>query len=88
MRRQSPGSRDLSTDAIPVARPLQRQLAVCIGCGCDDDHACPGGCSWLRVDYDARVGVCSRCKIHALVWDKGDRRRRAELFGGARRKTA
>lgn len=28
---------------------------VCRDCGCDDDHACPGGCSW------ARPGLCSAC---------------------------
>ena len=28
---------------------------VCIGCGCTDARACPGGCSWTR------PGVCSVC---------------------------
>jgi hypothetical protein len=27
----------------------------CIGCGCTDEHACEGGCSW------AWPKVCSRC---------------------------
>lgn len=49
------------------------QLAVCIGCGCDDNHACPGGCSWLRVDRDAGLGVCSNCSEAAASWDAGDR---------------
>ena len=34
---------------------------TCIGCGCDVNHACPGGCSWLTVDPETRRGVCSRC---------------------------
>lgn len=28
---------------------------ICIGCGCTDDRACPGGCSW------AQPGICSQC---------------------------
>ncbi len=28
----------------------------CMFCGCTDDHACPGGCSWIEPN------VCSRCK--------------------------
>jgi len=27
----------------------------CMFCGCTDDHACPGGCSWVAPE------VCSRC---------------------------
>jgi hypothetical protein len=48
-------------------------IAQCIGCGCHDLHACAGGCSWLRVDYGARVGVCSQCRPHLARWDAGDR---------------
>lgn len=50
----------------------QKRLAVCIGCGCDDLHACPGGCWWLRVDYDEGRGVCSECKACVAAWDNGD----------------
>ncbi len=42
-------------------------IATCIGCGCDDLHACQdehGACYWLTVDYDAGRGVCSCCKDH------------------------
>jgi hypothetical protein len=35
--------------------------ATCVGCGCTDDHACRGGCAWLRVDYEEGIGVCSNC---------------------------
>ena len=34
---------------------------VCIGCGCDDNHACAGSCSWLMVDRATGRGVCSQC---------------------------
>ena len=47
------------------------RLAVCIGCGCDDRHACHGGCSWLRVDYNEGKGVCSECAEHVAAWDRG-----------------
>lgn len=47
--------------------------AFCIECGCDDDHACPEGCRWLRVDYSAGLGVCSECESRTGDWDAGDR---------------
>ncbi len=31
------------------------QVATCRECGCDDDHACPGGCYWVERD------LCSVC---------------------------
>lgn len=53
-------------------------LATCIGCGCDDLHACydeAAGqpCSWLKVDYGAGLGVCSACPEHLARWQAGDR---------------
>ena len=30
----------------------------CTCCGCTDDHACAGGCSWL---IRAPVAICSAC---------------------------
>jgi hypothetical protein len=38
----------------------------CEFCGCDQFHACPGGCSWS--DYFAARGraVCTSCEI--LAW--------------------
>jgi hypothetical protein len=30
---------------------------VCTECGCTDDHACEGGCTWV----DERHTLCSRC---------------------------
>lgn len=50
---------------------------TCIGCGCDDDSACVTvagePCSWLRVDRDAGVGVCSHCPEDLVRFDTGDR---------------
>lgn len=48
-------------------------IASCIGCGCDDRHACDGGCWWLEVDYAAGLGVCNRCVEHLDAWHDGDR---------------
>jgi hypothetical protein len=42
-------------------------LATCIGCGCDDDHACELGCAWLVVERRVGLGVCSECGGH---WQK------------------
>lgn len=51
-------------------------LASCIGCGCDDMHACVGDqgpCSWLVVDYEIGRGVCSCCEPHMERWNAGER---------------
>lgn len=48
-------------------------VAVCIGCGCDDMHACAEGCWWLRVDRKVQLGVCSSCEVDVPRWDAGDR---------------
>lgn len=47
------------------------KLATCIGCGCDDWHACSGGCDWLRVDRARGWGVCSKCRDKVAAWDHG-----------------
>jgi len=31
------------------------RTTVCRVCGCDDDHACAGGCGWVQ------AGLCSAC---------------------------
>jgi hypothetical protein len=54
------------------------QLAVCIGCDCDDFHACTDTsdglpCHWLRLDREAGLGVCSNCPDHLADWDAGIR---------------
>lgn len=60
--------------------PLSNDLCVatCIGCGCDDLHACwddvaEAPCSWVRLDRYSGLGVCSVCPEHVERWDDGDR---------------
>lgn len=62
--------KQLLTAPAPVRLP---GVAVCIGCGCDDMHACEEGCWWLRVDRDVQLGVCSSCEGDVARWDAGDR---------------
>jgi len=35
-------------------------MSECVGCGCTDEAACPGGCHWLAQFSDG-TGVCSNC---------------------------
>lgn len=39
------------------ARPQTAALACCL-CGCTDERACPGGCSWISF----HPPVCSACE--------------------------
>lgn len=48
-------------------------VSCCIGCGCNDDYGCDGGCSWIRLDRKAGLGVCSSCSHRASDWDNGKR---------------
>lgn len=61
---------DLSLDPRMIDalwRPPATLLGtVCIGCGCTDDSACAGGCSWIAVDPSSGKGLCSRCATTPL----------------------
>jgi hypothetical protein len=44
--------------------PETETIAHCLGCNCTDVHACDtilGPCFWIKVDYQAGIGVCSEC---------------------------
>ncbi|MBP2858656.1 hypothetical protein J8657_13700 [Dickeya oryzae] len=64
----------LNTDSL--RQRLQQleiaEVAVCIGCGCDDNHACVDEfhdvCGWLAVDRNKKLGVCSFCSEHLERW--------------------
>ena len=54
------------------------KLAHCIECGCHDMAACctvegRDPCSWLAVDRQAGLGVCSACPAALQRWNTGDR---------------
>lgn len=60
------------------------ELATCIGCGCNDNHACWDAeanqpCSWLRVNREIGLGVCSACPEHTDRWDLGDTKRASSI---------
>lgn len=68
--------RSLPLGTLMMTFPIDK--AVCIGCGCDDFHACwdeTAGqpCHWLKVDAEAGLGVCSVCTSQLPRWDTGDR---------------
>jgi hypothetical protein len=44
-------------------------MNTCIGCGCTDQSACEGGCSWVRLDEQLQLGVCSQCDDIVQEWD-------------------
>jgi len=37
-------------------------VVACVLCGCTDDHACPGGCSWAL----GEPPLCSRCAVELV----------------------
>lgn len=52
---------------MSAPRTKVEDIATCIGCGCDDLHACVAGgepCRWLDVDRTRGLGVCSECPEH------------------------
>lgn len=42
-----------------LTRGTRPPVRRCIGCGCTDLRACPGGCSWARLGPD----VCTTCDL-------------------------
>lgn len=53
--------------------PIQDPIATCIGCGCTDLRACVVAnkpCSWIRLDRDQGVGVCSCCPTSVGLFDE------------------
>jgi hypothetical protein len=46
-------------------------MTTCIGCGCTDDEACPGGCYWVAISPSERAGACSECVLSGLIPQRG-----------------
>jgi hypothetical protein len=53
-------------------------LCVCIGCGCDDEHACEDllgdPCGWLKQSGTGKRGVCTQCPSYVKAWEAGERK--------------
>jgi len=52
-------------------------VTTCLGCGCDDHHAChdgiAAGCHWLALDVTTGMGICSACPELLARWNAGAR---------------
>ncbi len=46
---------------------LDENVCTCVACGCDDAHACPGGCSWVAQNLESMQGLCSACERDGLA---------------------
>ncbi len=47
--------------SIEPPAPPAPPTPTCLICGCTEQRACPGGCSWVHLERDGR-GVCSACE--------------------------
>lgn len=46
---------ELPDGGVTLVAVVLGEVQRCRVCGCTDDQACPGGCSWVEPD------LCSRC---------------------------
>lgn len=53
---------------VKSQKSKNKNIATCVGCGCTDVKGCDPkttgtglSCCWLKVDYDAKVGICCMC---------------------------
>lgn len=45
-------------------------IRTCICCGCDDEHACAGGCAWhFQSVVHPDLGICTNCEWEILDQD-------------------
>lgn len=59
---------------VRALRQIDATTCTCIGCGCTYEDACEGGCSWVAVDHDDGIGVCSSCQDeHLARFEAGER---------------
>lgn len=45
-------------------------MTTCIGCGCTDENACQGGCSWIAISPNELAGACSKCVEAGLITER------------------
>ncbi len=46
---------------------MTKPARTCRGCGCTDDRACPGGCSWVLMDFAYHDGYALESRGNALA---------------------
>jgi hypothetical protein len=46
---------EVALGAMAMSQPAIRAGQACRVCGCTNERACPGGCSWIAID------LCSQC---------------------------
>lgn len=58
---------------VPIGVFAGVEVRTCRICGCDDDHACEGGCSWVESDLCLAcwVPACPQCSRTANVHPVG-----------------
>jgi hypothetical protein len=60
-----------------VRKIKKTPLCQCVGCGCDDDHACQDllgdACRWLVKSESGRLGVCTQCPGSLGRWNANKR---------------
>lgn len=45
---------------------MAERVRSCRVCGCTDDRACPGGCSWLDIPHDDLCSACEAAAEHVI----------------------
>ena len=57
-------------DNASFPRDIRQGSCICIGCGCDDEKPCAGGCHWIQKDRERGAGICSNCTAHMNAWER------------------
>ena len=75
------------------SRVRARGPSICIGCGCDDNHACGpdlfgDACHWLVRSKDLAVGVCSFCPSELARFQRGNESLSKKAFAAVRARKA
>lgn len=60
-----------------MSKAKKPAVCQCIGCGCDDLHACQDllgdPCGWLVKSQSGRLGVCTQCPATLPRFKRGRR---------------
>lgn len=56
-----PKRADIERYEAAIGMPPVEDVASCCVCGCTENRACPGGCSWVPHPTDPTKDLCSAC---------------------------